>query len=138
VPLFRAIGLAPVTWGKLLTLLIVATVTYIAFRQWTINARHLRLERIQGGTIFSLARTLISIASGILLSTLAFVLPGRSHDPSEWRFIPELPGFLVAAFTGGLHDPDVRQFKIKVLFLNAVLYGLIVFSCYPHFIRRRK
>jgi|HubBroStandDraft_6_1064221.scaffolds.fasta_scaffold182960_2 hypothetical protein len=68
----------------------------------------------------------------------AFVLFWKSHDPSTWRFIPILPGFLVAAVAGGLHDPDVRQFEIKVLFLNAVFYALVVFACYPHFIRHRK
>jgi hypothetical protein len=78
VLLFLAITFAPAYWGKLLILLLVATVAYVALRQWTINARQLRLERIQSGTVFSLARTLISIASGISLSILAFVLPG-SH-----------------------------------------------------------
>jgi hypothetical protein len=49
-----------------------------------------------------------------------------------------LPGFFVAAVTDGVHSPEVRHFEIMVLFGNAVVYGLIAFACYPHFIRRRK
>jgi hypothetical protein len=127
------LAIASVYWGRLLTILIVAIAAYVAFRQWTINARQLRLGRIQNGTVFSLKRKVISAAIGILLSILAFVLHWRSHNPSDWRFIPELPGMFVAMFIVGVHSTEVRQLEIVALVSNAVVYSLIAFACYPHF-----
>jgi len=75
-------------------------------------------------------RVLVSAAGGIGLSLLAFLM-GKSGD-SLWRVFLELPGFFIAAFTPGfgVHG-DPRALYALMVTANAVLYGLVVYWCYP-------
>jgi len=70
----------------------------------------------------------IALASGILLSML-FVFAEYRWPQSHWPDIPELPGFIVAMFTVGVHG-EMKPFHVVMVIANSIFYGLIVFAAY--------
>lgn len=50
----------------------------------------------------------------------------------DWPSLLELPGFLVAMFTVGVHGP-MKPFHVVMVVVDAVCYGAIVFAAYGAF-----
>ena len=53
---------------------------------------------------------------------------------SNWSYIPEYPGFVVAMFTVGAHG-GMKPFNIVMIIANYIFYGLIGFAGYALFFR---
>ena len=92
--------------------------------------------RIQRGITYSAHRVVLSIGSGILLSLLAFALSEFSNHQTLVFFVPEMPGFFVAALTVGVHG-DTRELTTIMLLVNAVFYGLLTSVFYSALVRRK-
>jgi len=59
----------------------------------------------------STKRVLVSAAAGIALSLLAFAL--GEWIRSDWAYLPQMPGFFVAAFTPGFGvHRDMHAFTV--------------------------
>ena len=73
-------------------------------------------------------RILVALASGVSLSML-LVFAEYRWPQSNWPYIPELPGFIVAMFTVGVHG-EMKPFHVVMVIANSIFYGLIVFAGY--------
>jgi hypothetical protein len=78
-------------------------------------------------------RFLIALASGISLSTL-FAFVEYRWPQSNWSYIAEYPGFVVAMFTVGAHG-GMKPFNVVMIIANYIFYGLIGFAGYALFFR---
>lgn len=116
--MFRSIN-----WDYL-RLLGLACLGVIAVRQWLKNSQVRRGGHL---TFQLLVRILVSLVAGMSFSLLAFAVAER-HFSNIWLSIPMLPGFLLGAITVGVHRDDHLLTYVTV-FLNAALYGTVVFVC---------
>ena len=108
----------------------------VALVTWAIIAavRWLRKSvRVRGKqeTVRALLRLGTSVLGGTVLAVIPFVLRYWRQE-SLW-FWPMIPGFLIGAITVGVHRNDNLLLYLAV-FVNVVVYGGILFACYPHVI----
>jgi hypothetical protein len=122
--------LRSIDWDKV-RLLILAAWAVFAIVRWFKKSVRVRGKR---ETMGSVLRFGISVLGGTLLAFVALLL-GRWGPDSVWG-MPMVPGFLIGAITVGVHRGDNQLLYIALL-LNALIYGSIVFVCYPLLIRNR-
>ena len=72
-------------------------------------------------------RLVTAFVAGIGLSVFLIVLEYRIAGLSLWINIPEMPGFIVAMFTVGVHG-SMKPFHIVMGAINALFYALVAFS----------
>ena len=73
-------------------------------------------------------RILIAATSGIAPSLL-LMLAEYKWAQSSWPYIPEMPGFIVATFTVGVHGA-MKPFHVVMVIANSIFYGLLVLAGY--------
>ena len=121
--------LSTATWDKLRVAGLAALGAY-AIREWFKSSVRRRGQLLTRRLII---RTAISAAAGSIISLITLALAHYSSN-HEALALPITPGFLVGAITIGVHRDD-RLLLYVTGFLNAALYGTIVFSLYPMFRR---